>query len=52
MKSGKHKPKGEPKWDWIIGFVIPLNFKKVKLKTMKVGREFLKRILKQLKIKS
>jgi hypothetical protein len=42
--------KGEPKCDWIISFQIPLNFKKIKLKTIKVGRGFLKRILKQTKL--
>jgi hypothetical protein len=41
---------GEPKWDWMFSFNTPLNFKKWKLGNPHVGKGFLKRMLKKLKI--
>jgi hypothetical protein len=41
---------GEPKWDWMLSFRMPLNFKNWKLGNPHVGKGFLKRMLKKLKI--
>jgi hypothetical protein len=50
MKSGKHKPKGEPKWDFIIKVELPLRLNDFKIKVSKLGRGCLKRVLKKLRI--
>lgn len=36
--------KGEPKWDIIIAFSLPLNLKKIKIKGLKLGKQFLNRL--------
>lgn len=41
------KPKGQPKWDWIVTLRIPLNFKRMKINIDKIGKGFIKRLIKK-----
>lgn len=41
---------GEPKWDWIINIRLPLDLRKIKFGAPHVGKGFMKRMLKRLKI--
>ncbi|MFW5831268.1 MAG: hypothetical protein ACOCVA_03395 [Prolixibacteraceae bacterium] len=46
----KKPTNGEPKWDWIVIVRVPLDFKKWGLEKIKVGKGFLKRLLKKINI--
>jgi hypothetical protein len=41
---------GEPKWDWIVSFKMPLNFKDWKIGKPHIGKGFMKRLLKKINI--
>jgi hypothetical protein len=46
----KQDIKGEPKWDWLFFVNIPIDFQKWSLDKVKVGKGFLKRMLKKIHI--